>query len=116
MLQFTSQSVVVDGERWVEMSDGSLYRIPNRQPEPELVVVWHGAMPDPRGFGKGILLDPRAQTEDERLKAMPRLADDDGITMEELERAIYKLNASLKNPLDLGKPPACWRRGVERPL
>jgi hypothetical protein len=117
MLQFTGRVVEKDNERYFEMSDGSLHK-PSPREDTELVVVWHGAMPDPNGFGKGILLDPRLQTEDERLKAMPRLDDGgpDSLTIAELEAAIARLNASLKNPLDLSKPPACWRRGVERPL
>lgn len=69
----------------------------------EFEVVWHGGTAnDPLGgFTKGCLLEPREQTEDERIASRPAplgLADDQ-ITLAELDRAVDRLNASLKHPI-----------------
>jgi len=69
----------------------------------EFEVVWHGGMAnDPLGgFSKGCLLEPREQTEDERIASRPAPLgnDEDQITLAELERAVERLNASLKCPI-----------------
>lgn len=65
-------------------------------------VVWHGALQnDPLGGrSKGCLLEPRAQTEDERIKS--ETFDDLGLTQKELVEAVERLNASLRQPVKYG--------------
>ena len=68
----------------------------------EFEVVWHGGMAnDPLGgLTKGCLLEPREQTEDERQQAFSGLGQGDNeLTLAELDRAVARLNASLKRPL-----------------
>ena len=69
----------------------------------EYEVVWHGGIQnDPLGgLSKGCLLHPREQTEDERIKSRPVVMGngDDQISLAELERAVERLNASLKCPI-----------------
>lgn len=72
-----------------------------------LEVVWHGGMKnDPLGgHTKGCLIAPREQTEDERLRTLVLPAGelfDQDFTAADLERAVEKLNRSLKNPIKFG--------------
>lgn len=73
------------------------------EPEPQYDVVWHGAVQSE--WGKGLLLAPREQTEDERyammLSPVGQKAGD--LTVAELERGVERLNASLQNPIDFAR-------------
>lgn len=69
------------------------------EPEPVMEVVWHGAVVSE--WGKGILLPPREQTEDERLASKPAGGlDSCGLTLDELREAVERLNQSLNRPID----------------